>query len=168
MPRSFDLSVDAPVGVDEILSAFAAFDYWQARLAAFGNGKAMLDSLTVDEGGAVTVALTVSLFPDRLPKVITALSRGDLTMGRTEKWSRIGGGRVRGEMSVAVPGAPVAALGEVLLVPVPGGSRVQFATTVEVNVPLVGGQIERFIAGRVRTDIAAVQRFTNEWIAQNR
>jgi hypothetical protein len=38
MPRVFDVSVDSPVSVDEILSAFSDEDYWQARLAALDTG----------------------------------------------------------------------------------------------------------------------------------
>jgi hypothetical protein len=33
MPRSLALSLDAPVGVEEILAAFGDEHYWQARLA---------------------------------------------------------------------------------------------------------------------------------------
>ena len=51
MARSLSLSLDAPVGVDEILSAFVEEDYWQARLAAFDGGTATLDELNVDPNG---------------------------------------------------------------------------------------------------------------------
>ena len=54
MSRSLALSLDAPVGVDEILAAFADEDYWRARLAAFDSGTATLDGLTVDPDGSVT------------------------------------------------------------------------------------------------------------------
>ena len=88
MPRSFALSLDAPVAVDEILAAFADEDYWRARLAAFDGGTATLNGLTVDPGGSVTAALTVSLLSNRLPKVVAALAPGDLEMARTETWHR--------------------------------------------------------------------------------
>ena len=162
------MSVDAPVSVDEILSAFGDDDYWQARLAAYGRGTAALDTLTVGEDGAVTAVLTVSFFRDRLPKMITTLHGGELIMKRTEKWVRIGDGRVGGEIRVAVPGAPVVGLGEVLMEPRAGGSQLQFATTVEVRIPVLGGQIESFIVGQVKKDVVAVQQFTNEWIVTNR
>ena len=168
MPSSFELSLDAPVSVDEILSAFGNTDYWEARLAAFGRGTATLDALTVDGDGAVSAALTVNLFRDRLPSIVTRLRGGELTIGRTERWDRTADGRARGEISVAVPGAPVTAGGEVWLVPGPRGSQVDFVTTIEIDIPLLGGQIERVIGGMVRKDIVAVQHFTNEWIRQNR
>jgi hypothetical protein len=167
MPRSSDLSVESPVGVEQVLSAFGDEDYWRARLAAFGNGAATLGSLIVDAGGTVTVVVTLSLFRDRLPKLVTQLHRGDLEMVRNERWSRIGGGRVRGEISVAIPGAPLSAVGEALLAPVRNGSRLKYTTTVEVRVPLVGAKIESFMGGQAVKEIARIQRFTTEWIAEN-
>ena len=116
MPRSFALAIDAPVGVDEILAAFGDEQYWQARLAAFDGGKAALDGLAVDVDGTVTAALTVSLFANRLPKVVAALAPGDLEMARTETWHPTGDGQARGTIEVAVPGAPVSAIGKVTLV----------------------------------------------------
>jgi hypothetical protein len=168
MSRSLVLSLDAPVGVDEILAAFADEDYWQARLTAFDSGTATLDALTADPDGSVKAALTVSLFANRLPKVVTALVPGDFEMARTERWYPVSDGQVRGTIDVSVPGAPVSAVGTVSLVPVGAGARLDFTTTVRVNIPLVGGQVEKFIVGRLGDEISAVQRFTNNWIVTNR
>ncbi|WP_292975889.1 DUF2505 domain-containing protein [Mycobacterium sp.] len=168
MSRSLTLTLEAPVTVDEILSAFADPAYWEARLAAFDSGTATLNSLTVDPDGGVTAALTVSLFANRLPKVVTALVPGDFEMARTEAWQPAADGHARGTIDVQVPGAPVSAVGAVSLVPVGSGSRLDFSTTVRVNIPLVGGQVESFIVSRLGDEIGAVQRFTNTWIVTNR
>lgn len=168
MARSLDLSVDSPVGVGEILSAFADDEYWHARLAAFESGTGTLEDLTVEPDGTVIVQLAVHLFADRLPTAVTKLAGGDLGMARTERWSWIDDGRACGAIEVAVPRAPVTARGEVLLTPWASGSQLQFSTTVDVSVPLIGGFIENFIIGRLGEDIGAVQRFTNEWIAATR
>jgi hypothetical protein len=168
MPRSFALSLAAPVAVDEILAAFADEDYWRARLAAFDGGTARLDGLTIDPDGRVTAALTVSLFSNRLPKVVAALAPGDLEMARTESWHPVSDGHARGTIDVSVPGAPVSAVGKVSLIPVGPGARLDFTTTVQVNIPLVGGQVENFIVSRLGDEITAVQRFTNDWIVTNR
>jgi hypothetical protein len=167
MARRFDLSVDAPVGVGDILSAFADDEYWRERLAAFESGTATLTSLTVESDGAVTVQLAVSLFADRLPTAVTKFAGGDLAMARTERWSWIDDEQACGAIEVAVPRAPVTAHGDVLLTPLATGSQLRFSTTVDVRVPLVGGLIENFVIGRLGADIGAVQRFTNEWIAAN-
>jgi hypothetical protein len=56
----------------------------------------------------------------------------------------------------------------VILVPRAGGARLDFSTTVTVNIPLAGGQVENFIIGRLGDEISAVQRFTDSWILANR
>jgi hypothetical protein len=168
MPRSLALSLDAPVGVEEILAAFGDEQYWQARLAAFDGGTATLNGLTVGDDGSVIAALTVSLFANRLPKVVAALAPGDLEMARTETWHPTGDGQARGAIEVAIPGAPVSAIGKVMLVSLATGARLDFSTTVRVNIPLVGGQVENFIVSRLGDEIGAVQRFTNNWIVAHR
>jgi hypothetical protein len=168
VPRSLALSLDAPVGVDEILAAFGDDEYWRARLAAFDGGTATLNGLTVDDDGAVRAALTVSLFANRLPKVVAALAPGDLEMARTETWHPTGDGQARGAIEVSVPGAPVSAIGNVMLVSQADGARLDFSTTVRVNIPVVGGHVENFIVSRLGDEISAVQRFTNNWIVTNR
>jgi Protein of unknown function (DUF2505) len=55
-----------------------------------------------------------------------------------------------------------------MLASLASGSRLEFSTTVQVKVPLVGGQIEDFIVGRLGSEIGAVQGFTDAWIAANR
>ncbi len=167
MSRSFDVSIESPVSVEQVHLAFGNQDYWQARLAAFTDGTAALGSFNVDPGGTVSVVIRLSLLRNRLPRLVTQLHRGDLEMVRNERWSRMGGGRVRGEVSVAIPGAPFSVLGEALLAPVPQGSQMKYNTTVEVKVPMVGGKIETYIGSQLAEQITAIQRFTTEWIAEN-
>lgn len=167
MSRSVDVTAESPASVEQILSAFGDDKYWHARLAEFTGGTATLDSLRVDAEGTVAVGITVGLLRDRLPKMVTQLHRGDLQMMRNETWSWSDDGRVRDDVDVAVPGAPLSALGQALLVPVGNGSRMNYTTTVRVKVPLVGGRIESFICGQTVDEITRLQSFTNEWITEN-
>lgn len=167
VPRTFDWSAESPVSVEQIRSAFSDQDYWLARLANYGAGTDTLNSLIVDADGTVTVATTFSVFGDRLPKVVTQLYRGDVKMVRDEKWTPAQGGRMRGEISTTAPGTPLSVLTEALLEPVQDGSRLNYITTVEVRLPMVGGKIERHIGNKVPEQIAATHRFTMAWITEN-
>ena len=166
MPRSFDTSVESPASVEQFLSAFGNEDYWQARLAA-GDSTATLKSFTVDADSTVSVVFAASLLRDRLPKLITQLHRGDLEVLQNERWSRIDGGRLRGEISVAAPGTPLSGFWVVLARPVRSGSRLNYTVTVKVNVPLVGGTIESIIGGQLAKGVTEGVRFTTDWIAEN-
>lgn len=167
MPRSFDLEVESSASVEQFHSACGREDYWRARLAANDAGTATLDSLILDDGGAVNITTTHSLVRDRLPRLVLAFCRGDLELVHNETWSRIGGGRVRGRISGTVPGAPMSALGAVMLTPVRNGSRLECTGTVEVRIPLVGAAIERFISREFANGVRATQHFTTAWIAAN-
>jgi hypothetical protein len=168
MPRSFAYSVDSPAGVDQILAAFGDNDYWQARLVAAGNDTATVDSLAVDRHGAVTVVVRSSILRTQLPKMVAKLVRGDLEQIQSEKWTPIDGGRVRGEVTVSMRGAPFSGICEALLAPVSNGSRWEVSGTVAVKVPLVGSPIENMIGTQFGTGITNLQRFTAEWIEENR
>jgi hypothetical protein len=169
VPRSFGLSADSPASIDQVHSAFGDEDYWSARLAAFGAGPggATLDSLSVDVHGTVVVLTTFHLLRDRLPRLVQQLGRGDLAMVHTETWSRVDGGPVRGKIDIAISGTPVSAAGAALVAPLDDGSRLQYSATVKVNLPLVGGQIENLMSGRLADGILDIQRFTAAWIAEN-
>ncbi len=166
MPRSFDLSVESPVSVEQVHSAFSEEDYWLARLAAFG-GIGMLDSLIVGTDGSVTVVIIQDLRHEWLPWLVSKLYPGDLEVVQNETWSPIGGGQVRGEVSIAARGAPGSGLGTVLLAPAQNGSRLKCTARVEFKVPLVGGKIESFVGRQAVEQIPVIQRFTTKWITEH-
>lgn len=166
MSRSFESSVEFPDRVDQIFSTFCEEEYWQARVAATGNPNAKLDSLIVDADDTVTANVSISFLGDRLPKAITKFTGGDLKLSQTQKWGRIDGDRVRGEINVAVSRLPASGVGKALLLPVGNGSRLDVTTIVEVKIPLVGGKFERYVGGLLDDDLTSFQRFTTEWIAE--
>jgi hypothetical protein len=167
MPISFDMSFESPSSVEHVHSTFSDEKYWLARLAAFG-GDTTLDSFFVDADGTVSVTTTQDLRHDALPAIVAKLYRGDLNILRNETWEPIGGRRVSGEISVDAVGAPGSGRGAALLGPLRTGSRLKLTATEEFRVPLIGGRIERYIAGQFASGISEVQRFTTMWIAEHR
>ncbi len=165
MPRSVDVSVHSPVTVEQVHAAFGAEDYWHERFAAFDTDTT-LDTLRVDDEGAVHVAMTVHLVRSVLPAALAKLIPGGLTMTHREVWRPVDGQRVRGEIDIAAPAARGAGHGEAWLTPAGDGSQLAFAATVQVRMPVVGGTVERFIGGQLTENIPAIQRFTTEWIAE--
>lgn len=167
MPRSFEVSFESPATVAQVHAAFGDKTYWLDRLAAFGDRNRTLESLTVDADGTVGVVNTEDLRHGRLPAILAAVYRGDLTVVSKERWTPRDGGRVGGEVSVEVTGAPGSGRGTAMLAPHTDGSRLNMAATVEFNVPLVGGKIERWLADQFTDGLAAIQHFTTTWIADH-
>lgn len=166
MARSVDLVAESPASVEQIYATFADERYWLARLSAFG-GITTLDSLVVDEAGTVTIATTQSLHGQRLPTVVAKLFAGELKLQRTETWRPIDGRRVRGGVTLSVPGSLGSGRGVALLEPVPSGSRLKFNATVHVNIPMVAGTIENRIAGQLAEQVPEMHRFTTTWITEH-
>jgi len=166
MPRSFDVSADSPATVEQVQAAFSGEDYWLARLATLG-GSTTLDSLIVDGDQTVRVTTTQDLGRDLLPGIVAKFYRRNLKVRHTETWRPMGDRQLRGEISVAVAGAPGSGSGAALVVPTHNGSRLTLAGTVEFKVPLVGGTIESFIAREFAQGIPEIQRFTAIWITEH-
>lgn len=166
MPRSFDILTDSPVSVEQVHAAFSREDYWLARHMAF-DATSTLDSLTVDADGTVTVRATQHLGRQLLPGVVAKLVPGDLKILHSERWRPVGDCRVRGQVSVSAPVGLGSGRADAWLAPAGNGSRLRFAATVEVKIPLVGGKIEHSIGANLAENIPAIQRFTTAWIAEN-
>lgn len=164
MPRSFDVSADSPVTVEQVHAALCDEDYWLARLANL-RGSTTLDSLTVDDDGTVRVATVEDLGRDLLPGIVAKFYRRDLKVRHTETW-RPADGQLRGEIAVAVSGAPGSGSGTALVAPTHNGSRMTMNGTVEFKVPLVGGTIESFIAREFARGIPDIQQLTARWISE--
>ena len=109
MPRPFDVSVYSPVSVDQVHAAFSAEDYWLARLGNM-SGSTALESLVVDDDRTVRVTTTQDLGRDLLPGIVSKFYRRDIKVRHTETWTP-SGDQLRGEIVVAVTGAPGARLG---------------------------------------------------------
>jgi Protein of unknown function (DUF2505) len=165
MPRSFDVSVDSPASVHQVHAAFSAEEYWLARLENM-NGNTTLESLVVDDDQSVRVTTTQDLGRDLLPGIVAKFYRRDLKVSHTETWTP-SGDRLRGDISVAVYGAPGSGSAAASVAPTQNGSLLTLNGTVEFKVPLVGGTVEGFIAREFAQGIPDVQEFTAKWVTEH-
>lgn len=160
------MTIESPASVDTIMCTFGNENYWRARLAEFTGGTAIVEKLSTQDD-TVTVALRLGLVRDKLPKLVTQLRNTDLEMVRHERWMRAHDGQLRGEVDVTVPGTPLSVTGTALVAPTGRGSRLDYTATVKVKVPLVGGKIEDYLCGQTVDELHRLQRFTDDWIAEN-
>ncbi len=165
MPRAFDISTPSPATVDQVHAAFADRDYWRDRLTEFGGDSIRLDALDID-GGSITVATTQDLRNNTLPVLIAKVVPGDLLVIRKETW-RVDGDELHGDVVITTQGAPISGSAAALVAPTAEGSTLRFRGSVQVKVPLLGGQIEKYISSQITEEIPGVQRFTTRWISGN-
>ncbi len=172
MPRSFDMSTDYAVTVEEVLRAFSEEEYWLARLADSGADDTTLDSMRLGgpsgDDGSIDVITTQVLRNDRLPGMITQFHRGDLRIRREERWEPVTNGSATASVTGSILDAPASLTGAAVLEPVTesGGARLKLRATVEVRIPLVGGKLENFIGNQLVELLIAEQRFTTTWIGE--
>jgi hypothetical protein len=172
MPRSFDMSTDYGVTVEEVLRAFSDEEYWLARLADSGADDTTLDSMQLGgpsgTDGSIDVITTQVLRSDRLPGIITQFHRCDLRIRREEKWEPVTNGSATATITGSILDAPASLTGTAVLEPVTetGGARLKLRATVEVRIPLVGGKLENFIGNQLVELLIAEQRFTTTWIGE--
>jgi hypothetical protein len=170
MPRSFDMSTDYGVTIEEVLRAFSEEQYWLARLADSGADDTTLDSIQLGgpsgDDGSIDVITTQVLRTDRLPGVVTQFHRGDLRIRREERWEPITNGSATATITGSILDAPASLTGSAVLEPLAesSGARLKFRATVKVRVPLVGGKLENFIGNQLVELLIAEQRFTTVWI----
>jgi hypothetical protein len=95
------------------------------------------------------------------------LRLASLEIVQRERWSALDDGELRGEISVDALRTPIAGDGSVRMTPTDCGTRLAGTASVEVNVPLIGGAIARFIAGLLANGIVDIVRVTDSWLSEN-
>lgn len=165
MPRPFDISTASPATVDQVHAAFANRDYWRDRLAEYGGDSIRLDSLDAD-GTSVAIATTQDMRNNTLPVLVAKIVPGNLLVFRKETW-RVTGDELHGDVAITTQGAPITGSATAVVAPTSDGSTLRFRGSVHVRVPLIGGQIEKYISAQLTEEIPGVQRFTTRWIAEN-
>lgn len=166
MPRSFEGSTESPASVEQIYGAFGSKDYWQARLAT-SVATAELDSLVVDPDGTVEVRLTQYLGRQLLPGSVAKFLPGEVKLTHTETWTPAGDGQVRGQIRVAVSGGLGSCRAKAWLAPAADGSQLRFTGRVQVNIPLVGGNLEQLLGANLAGNLPEVVRFTTTWVTDH-
>lgn len=164
VPRPFEVSTPSTASVAEVHEAFRSEDYWRARLLEYGRGSIALDCLDVDGDGTVLVRTTQDMRNDAMPGFIAKAIPGDLKVIRQETWRRAGE-ELRADVAMRTTGAPISGTATATVSPTVQGSLLRFAGTLTVKVPLLGGQIEKYISSKIVEEIPGVQRFTTRWIS---
>jgi hypothetical protein len=165
MGRPIDYRCTYPADADRTFAVLADREYLSARLAAVGGPESELLEHTRD-GDEVRYRLRFALPNHVLPPLVQPLVGNRLVIERTESLRPFGDG-YRGDVEVAVPGAPVTADGDMTLRPAAGGSEFAVHADVVVRVPLIGGRIEASIAENVEKLLVLETDFTRTWLAEH-
>jgi hypothetical protein len=167
MSRQIDFRSVSPHTADEVYATMVDPEYLRARLKRIGGPGADLLEHSVDVKGA-RYLLRLGLDAKDLPSMVRSVLPGDLTIERSERWTRQDSGRYLGDVEVTIAGTPASATGGMRLQGLPdGGSELRVRADVRVSVPLIGGKIEGVVGEQVQRLLAAETAFTQQWLSEN-
>lgn len=140
--RSYELRPS----VDAVVAGLADGDTVRRRSAADGMGTRVLRHEVSD--GAVRIVVATDVPVDWLPSAITSRLGATPTVERMEEWVRHGDG-AESPLTFEFSGLPVTCTGDLELSPTGGGSRMDARLSITVDVPFLGGAVERAVAPRI-------------------
>lgn len=167
MPRRIDYRSSSEYAADDVAAVMLDEEYLRARLEKLGGPGAALLEHRVDEGGG-RYRIRHGVDQAALPSFVATLVSGNLVIDRTEGLRREAPGRYAGEVAVRIPGTPATAGGGIRLADTGAGSELHVTADVTVQVPFLGGKIEKVIAEQVQLLLAAETAFTLDWLSRKR
>lgn len=116
----------------------------------------------IDIAGPTTRVQMGLSVPDSMKKFAGAT----MTMVQTVTWGDAAAdGSRQGTLVVEAPGMPVDCKGQARLYPGGKGTIVEYTGNLKVNIPFVGGQVEKAAAPYVKDAIDAQQVVGDQWLA---
>lgn len=147
------LNESFPLGtsVAQVLDRLADPDFVADRTAANSTLRGDVVSHTV-EGDAIVIRTTATVPVDWLPAVVGSKVSSLPTVEREETWSR---SSASGTMRFEISGVPAHASGSMRLQPEGSGSVLTYRIDLGVNMPFVGGVVEKAVAAQIRRSLQA-------------
>jgi len=142
--RAFSAAADVPADVPTAWRTLTGPSWPQALAAALHDGSELRSAEATADGGVVLVVSR--RLPDGVPGFIQRFLPKDGRVTQTDAWGPVVDGVARGTWEVSFPGSPGEIRGEMTLAPAAGRSTWSVTGTVSIQVPLVGGRIEGYLA----------------------
>ncbi len=145
MSRDIKGSFDIEAPVEAAFAAISGEGWPKAKAEHLDDDSQLVSRTTTPEGG---VTMTVSrALPSGVPGFLARFLPQDGRVVQTDTWQPAeADGTRRGTWTLDIPGSPGEVRGTVRLEPTATGCRQVNEGTAKVNIPLVGGKAESFIA----------------------
>jgi len=135
------------------------------REAVCDHQRVLHRTVTVEENGAARrVTIDQGHGTDRLPGFAKKIVGGHINIVQSESWT--GGGN--GQITVTVPGKPGEMTGTAILLLEDGGVTEKVDMTVKVNLPLIGGKLEKLVVELTTEGFEKERAVGAAWLAGER
>lgn len=161
MPSRFEHRATFPVPVDTVYSTLVDEAFLTARLRDIGGkGAALLDHKTSEDKASYRLRQGVDA--KHLPGAVRSILSGDLVVEREERWQ---GHESAGRATINGVPAEIKSRGR--LTPSGDGTQLVVSAEVKVNIPLLGGKIEKVVAEQVTKLLASEAEYAEKWLAEH-
>lgn len=162
------IAFDAPT--DTLYAVFGDRDYWESMLEHYRQ-VAPQSELVEFRCGAAGIDVTFRQVLSRadLPGIVRTVVPLDMAITREQHFEPYdpAENRTSGNYTASVAHAPGRLDGRYDLTATPTGSRLRFASSCKVPVPLVGGKLEGMALQFMKDILVAEEAFTADWIAEH-
>lgn len=132
-----------------------------------GKGAALLAHSRAgsDVLAAATFRMRQGVDASRLPGAVRSILNGDLVVEREERWAPEGE-HYAATSQVTISGVPGEIRGRSRITAQGSGSALVTTAQVKVNIPLIGGRLEKVVGDQVGKLLAAEAEFAEKWLAE--
>jgi len=120
-------------------------------------------TFTITTDGDLTTAVVDQVMPaDGLPSFATKLVGSEINIVQREEWSSA----EYADLHVTIPGKPGQMVGSISLVEDGGSTTETVDVEITVNIPLVGGKVERLIGDMLRKALRAEEQVARDYLSR--
>lgn len=157
--ETFDFDYPATV----ILRMFGDKDYYMAKYQEMGgDAPEVLDTKAEDDKFSITVRHALDATRLKFPDFIKSRMGDQLFLRQTDAWQL---DQARGRIHTEIEKAPVEIVADMHLADISGGSRLTMDFHIEASVPLIGGKVEKAVAGPITRHTQKDLQLTNRMAA---
>ncbi|WP_081845132.1 DUF2505 domain-containing protein [Mycolicibacterium aromaticivorans] len=169
MSRRMDYVIGLDKPVAELYQSFTSREYWEDLVA---EHQQHTDSEMTHFHSDVTgtdIVFTHTVSRRDMPSMIAAVVPLRLTITREQHFDPFDAGTnsADGHYRALVPAAPLDFDGTYVLQQTGAGSELRLRSLCKVNVPLLGGKIEKWVLDGLRGLFDNERDFTRDWIASH-
>ena len=159
----FEETFDFDYPAETILKMFGDKDYYLKKYERMGgDAPEVLDTKAEGDKFSITVRHALDASRMSFPDFIKSRLGDSLYLKQTDAWQL---DQARGRIDIDIEKAPVAIHADMHLENQGSGSRMTLAYEIDASIPLIGGKVEKAVAGPIAKHTKKDLKITNEMAA---
>lgn len=147
---------------DVILRMFGDEGYYRAKYEKMGGAPEVLDTQSSENRFSITVRHALDASRLKFPDFVKSRIGDNLYLRQTDAWQLDQG---RGRLDIDIEKAPVEIRSTLHLTDQGSGSRLTLDFDIKASVPLLGGKIEKAVAGPISRHVQKDLALSNKMAA---